>query len=144
MRGKLIGFSLAIVSLLAGCGSGAEGTSRAEYIERADQICARQNRNMQREISSALAEVERLPMPIGSARDVSKILIPGLVKELQELRSIAPPANDKKEIAEFLAAIRLMISRMANSPPYVAKAPRPFVRTELMAKRYGFKVCGHV
>ncbi|HKB52256.1 MAG TPA: hypothetical protein VKC63_12630 [Solirubrobacterales bacterium] len=133
--------------LAAGCGSSQEGTDRAEFIEKADRICAEGNRKIHQSISPSVKGDIGLPMPIGSATAVKKVIVPELADELRGLRSIAPPAADAAEVEEFLeflAAMRLMIVRAVNNPPYVAKVPRPFLRTELMGKRYGFKVCGNV
>ncbi len=141
---KLVGACLLGAVVVAGCGSSAEGSSRSEYIAMADKICAKQNRIIQRRIAPEVKGATGLPMPIGSAQAVRKVLIPGLTEEIRGLRGLASPPEDSKFIEEFLSAMRLMVGRAVRSPPYVAKAPRPFLRTELMGEQYGFKVCGYV
>ncbi|HMJ65217.1 MAG TPA: hypothetical protein VK615_07680 [Candidatus Binatia bacterium] len=139
----VVGIVFGVIGLVAGCGSEAEGSAKDGYIQKADEICAKANRKIQAALAPD-AEGNRLPMPIGSASGVSKVVIPTLVEELRELHKLAVPPGDTEQIGYFLADAKLMIERAQNNPPYVAKAPRPFLRTELQGERYGFSECGHI
>lgn len=125
-----MGVGICVAALIAGCGgAGDDGDPRAEYIAKADAVCLGQNEKIQE---------------IGSADQVKKVIIPGLREEIRELRALTPPAPDAKQVNEFLASMRLMLARAEGNPHWVATSSQPFLRTELIAERYGFAECGHV
>src|SRR5260221_4903591 len=103
---------LGVAILAAGCGSSQEGTDRAEFIEKADRICAEGNRKIHQSISPSVKGDIGLPMSIGSATAVKKGIVPDLADELRRFRSIAPPAAAAAYVdglLQFLRAIRLII-----------------------------------
>jgi hypothetical protein len=125
-----LGVAVCVAALLAGCGGADAGADPwLEYIEKADAVCSGQNKRIQE---------------IGSADHVKKVLIPALVREVRGLRDLVPPASNVRQFKEFLKAMRLMLARAQRNPYWVARSGRPFLRTELMAERYGFAECGHV
>ena len=145
MRNWIVVGAVAGAAILAiGCGSDLERNEKAEFIEKADRICAAGNRTIHQSIAPSVKGDTGLPMPIGSASAVTKIIVPQLNREVRGLRGIARPPEDVPQVEQFLVAMRLVIDRASNNPPFTARDPRPFLRTELMGKRYGFKVCGSV
>jgi hypothetical protein len=92
------GFGIvALLVVLAAC-NGGEGTTRAEYLERANRVC----RNGAKQIAAlripGRADVESMPQAAAQVVAVQR-------QALARLRAIRPPKEDRNEVARWIALV---------------------------------------
>jgi hypothetical protein len=145
---------LAATALLAACGSGDDpGPTRADYIKRADAICAKSNRELA-ETNLRLAEqartAKRLSVFTENLEEGNQIAREGL----QRIRRIEVPRGAEDEVERVFrsrqyqldlidqltaAARREDAGKFAQLSGQIQRARQ---QAQLRARRFGFKVCG--
>lgn len=119
-------------------GWGEVGLSEAQYVKRATAVC----RAHRREIAAELAEAD----PIGAARAVEEIVLPGFRRQYEGLRRLWPPRGEE----DF---VDLMLSKFSRSIEDGEEEPTRFFRVKpsgysefgegtLMTEELGIGGCG--
>ena len=137
---------LGVVALLAGCGGGAEHhVSKAEFVAKADSICA-----------AGQTEIARLAQP-STPQDLDEYLgkaIPIQKREVAEIRRLDWPDADKTRIERVLRAANDLIAAFeelraaahSGDQEAITKADKAAAQAgakmRSAARAYGFKVCG--
>ena len=131
--------------LLAGCGAGNPGLPKAEWIARADKICA-----------NARDDIAALPRP-GTLAEVGAYATKTLKiseRELAELRNLNEPRADRDTVAKMLQfvedgihATERVEKAAKNGDAEAATSAIDEVngltdRANKLARDYGLKVCG--
>ena len=134
---------------LAACGDDDEGPSKAEYIEKADAVCAAADVKFD-DIYRAQLQDQSNPK---RAQAGLRALLPEERKLLSELRALEKPADDRDEIDRIYAARERAVDAMeaaARSPEsalaYVqaevdAEGEGGFAEASRLASEYGMVDC---
>ncbi|MDX6622181.1 MAG: hypothetical protein QOE75_113 [Solirubrobacterales bacterium] len=162
-RTKLITISIglsAIVVLLVGCGGDGGGDptadsslsdteapalSKAEFIERGDEICKRTDRRQAARYKVYRAENGEDTSKQGQEALVTEIGLPTIREEIEELRALGAPAGDEQAVEAILDAAEAAADEAEADPGSVLEtSASPFDEVDAMAEAYGFKACGIV
>jgi hypothetical protein len=133
-----------------GCGDddgvsiGASEISEAEFVRRADAICAKHESNMDLETSRLTREAEARPdadIDTSSVGRVSAILVPNLETELEELTALGDPRGNGVPVEEIFAEIQQVIDEAKEDPEEFLEGFSPYIKAEKTAERYGITRC---
>jgi hypothetical protein len=152
--GFVLAAALAAVLIAGGCGgsdsaSGGEVTvqtgslSKAEFIKRADAICAAARSQFTREYTAFL----RRELPKSSNSDqsalqselVDAILIPNFGKDVDEISALGAPKGDEAAVVSFLNALQQRLDELGEKPSELNN--EMFVKPAKLAKAYGLTGC---
>jgi hypothetical protein len=133
------------LTLVACGGDDDKGPSKADYIEKADAICKRSDTETNA-IFEAAFEDPQDPQP-DEAQAALEEALPVVKKDLQELKDLEAPEDDKTETDAIWTAIDAGIKTLeeASADPDAALASllsEPFAPGEKLAGEYGMKDCG--
>jgi hypothetical protein len=136
--------ALAVAGLIAGCG-GSSGPSKAEFVKKADAICAQTNK-----AHPPPAEAKTLKERGAQASEEV-----GIRKELDaKLRKLDVPDDLKKDFDDYNAATAKIIAAITKASGDAAQGSQPrytadlqqvdkiAVARERTAVKLGFKTCG--
>jgi hypothetical protein len=141
---RLLALAVLIAGLLAGCGGGSGRLSKAEYVKRADAICAKYNAKLK-----ALAR----PTSIGALPDYVDKALPLARRGDDELRSLKPPKDEEQTAKEWLDQNDSVVGSMERLRDAAKKGDRAGIQTALneatsanqtanrLARRLGLRVC---
>jgi hypothetical protein len=148
----LLAVGLATVVALAGCGgSGSADTtaaaiSKAEFIKKADAICAKGQKRSQSELNAFAKENNasgaKEPTTAEWAEIGTQILVPALQRQLDEVRQLGSPAKDEEQIDEYLDQSEEAIEKLEEDPGEAKSPSKLLADAHKTIKGYGFKVCG--
>lgn len=148
----LLALGLATVVAVAGCGgSGAADTtvaaiSKAEFIKKADAICAKGQKRSQSELNAFGKENKapeaKEPTTAEWSEIGTQILVPALQRQLDEVRQLGSPAKDEEQIGEYLDQSEEAIEELEENPESAKSPTKLLADAHQTIKGYGFKVCG--
>jgi hypothetical protein len=149
--------AMAIAGALSACGSSSKTISKADFIKRADAICASGNQR-----------IRALPQPNLNPSKVTTAQLPQLASflgqflmvlqsEYDQIVALPSPSSDKSTIDQALASVkqsigvfaqmrqRAMAGDVAGFKTLFAQENGPGSannRANALAKQFGLKVCG--
>jgi hypothetical protein len=154
----LAALALAIVLAGAGCGGGsgdgdataesvaAGSLSKAEFIEKGDEICTKAGEQSQSEFADFVKEnnitAKKGPSEAQFGEVGETILIPLLQQQLDELRALGAPKGDEAEIKALLEAIEASLEEVEKEPAVASSLETLLAAPDKLSQEYGFKVCG--
>ncbi|MFA4928386.1 MAG: hypothetical protein WC558_07710 [Patulibacter sp.] len=131
---------------LAGCGgSDDEGPTKAEYIAKADAICKTEGEKSQKAATDAVVALgTEDPTPEQLQVIATSTIIPGLEKQVGDLKALDKPKDDEEEIDAIYAALDTAINAGKEDPSTLtgAAGANPFDDANKKAVAYGLKECG--
>jgi hypothetical protein len=145
LKGRMLGLvaALAALALLAGCGS--SGTSKAEFVKKADAACAQTNK-------AHPPPSQPKSLKEGAAQAAEEVTIrKDLDKKLRELEA---PDGSKKDVDAYNGQTQQIIAAIGKAQAAAAKGDRAqynvalqqvdklAVDREKVAVKLGFKTCG--
>lgn len=131
---------------LAACGGDDdEGTSKDDYIAKADAICARSDAETDKVFEAAFENPQN-PQPDEAQAAIQEAL-PGVKTALQQLRALEKPEDDADRIDAIWTAADEGVATLeeASADPaasLAALSADPFGPSEKLAGAYGMKDCG--
>ena len=131
---------------LVACGDDEDkGPSKADYIEKADAICARSDKETDAIFEQAFEDPQK-PTPDEAQAALDEAL-PVVEKDLKELEALEPPKDDKETTDAIWTAIDAGVKTLkeASADPnasLVALTSEPFAPGDKLAGDYGMKDCG--
>lgn len=136
----------------AGCGeddSTAETTaaiSKAEFVKRANAICAKANEELAK-TSEEFAKEQNLSeknSPTEAQVDqLSKLALPTIARQVEELRALDAPAADQGKIDAILSAAEEAVEKGEQDPAAIYGADGgAFAKANRLATDYGLDQCG--
>jgi hypothetical protein len=142
--------ALAIVLVVAGCGGGGSSTStssisKAQFIKKADAVCATGNKRLEADFAAFLQEKKNLRDPSEADFEelVGKVVVPNLDREIKEIRALGVPSGDEDEVGEIVTAIEEGLETAENDPKAAVNSSEAvFGVSSRLAKEYGLEVCG--
>ena len=143
MKKTLIALSACATLALAGCGddggSESEELSKAEFIEKADEICAEGDEVID-EAEEGFADPDA-PTEEEIDAAVEDVVIPEYERQLEELGDLEPPADDKDTIDEMLEHLQDAVDAMKEDWQSQETATA-FQEASAIATEYGLEECG--
>jgi hypothetical protein len=145
----LCGLSI-VAFIAAGCGggddaSGASAISKEEFIAKADAVCANSNKRMEAALSKFLTSAKQITKPTQADNEkfVSKVLIPNLSKEIDEIKALGVPAEDEERVKAMISALEEGLETAEADPQSVAAGSSDIVYgiASRLAGEYGLKIC---
>lgn len=153
--------ALAIAAAVSGCGGGgndsgggsgddgdatASSISKAEFIKEADAICTQGGKRTQADFVAFLNEKA---IPEGGEPTTeqweemgTKIIVPALEEQAEEVRQLGFPAGDEDQIEAFLGGVDEAIEKIEGNPKLAKSADKLLTDAHQAIAGYGFKVCG--
>jgi hypothetical protein len=152
-----IAVAAAIAIAVSGCGGGSDGDeitasslSKAEFIRKADAICAKGQRQVERNFGAFakktkldVKQVAKNPTKEQVNGLVNTVLIPVIEEEVAKIRALGAPAGDEDKIEAMLDATEEGIPTAEDLPRTVLEQTGvAFGVGSRLAKEYGLTVCG--
>jgi len=166
----LLSTAFVLVALAAGatgCGAGSSESSagstesspqsssplsKEAFVKKADAICLESQKRIETEFVAFLKknEIEEIGQKGESAKEaearsneaIETIGVPQLDRQVDELRELEPPADEKAKVDAYLAAIEKKVEEAEKDPKALSgPAKTVFAESDAAAKGIGFKVC---
>ncbi len=145
-----------IAIVVAGCGGDdgnevtASSLGKAEFIAKADAICAKGQRQVERNFGTFakktdlnIQQITKNPTKEQVNGLVNTVLIPAIEEEITEIRALGAPAGDEDKIEAMLDATEEGIATAEDLPQTVLEQTGvAFGVGSRLAKEYGLTVCG--
>lgn len=154
----------ALVGLLAvvaaGCGSGGDSSSaaakppiavetgplsKAQFVKRADAICARSAKQLKAAYVSFTTQHEKQFWVHRSAAisDLARtVFVPNYEKRIEEIAAIGAPSSDKGDIENFIRSFEDALSAMSKQPVKASESLNTvFAKPFQAEQRYGLQGC---
>jgi len=149
----LLLFSLAGAVFVSGCGDSGGSTadttaasSKPQFVKQANAICAKTNQELTKtseDFSKEKNLSESKPPTSAQVSELSKLALPTIVRQVEELRSLAAPAGDEKEVDAILVAAEEAIKKGEQDPAAIYGANGgAFAKANRLATEYGLEECG--
>lgn len=147
--------AMACVFVAAGCGSGGSSSiSQAEFIKKGDAICAEGRKEIESDLSAYLKKnkVKEFGEKGESEAEakqhevtfIETVALPGLSKQVEELKSLGTPEGAEAEAEDFFKAVEGEIKNGEKNPgPLLTTPEEVFEKSDTIAQEIGFKVCGN-
>ena len=130
--------------LAAGCGGDDEGipsgdVSKAEYISRADAICAKGDA----EISAAAEQRfgDKPPSNDQVSAFIEDTVVPNIQGQLDRLRELEAPEADLDQVEQIYDTAQENLDVLAEAPEDFVDE-EPFAEANKLARGYGLRQCG--
>ncbi len=154
MQKTTINFLLVVLLLalaLGGCGGsddnvGDEPLTKAQFIERADAICAGTDKTQK---SALRIFFQKHPKATASKAVEEEVVVvvglPPVRTEVKELAALSPPKGDEQKIQTFIQEIEEAVKKGEADPSTMIQGKRgsggPFAVAGKLAREYGMKTC---
>ncbi len=127
---------------LTACGSGTyKGLTKAEFLRRANEGCARPSKGgqaLRKELAVELVPERKATLYLKT--------LPLLNHEIDRIAALKPPKADRDRVKEILEAVRTDADDFethlkADPKAAVTSGGRPFGKSERLATSYGLRIC---
>jgi hypothetical protein len=143
---------IAIVLALSSCGDDSTSVSKSEFIKRADEICYDRLSDAEARILRYMEENDLTPLTVTTGDRAGlvarTILFPYYQGQIDEIRSLEAPEQDRGVVTAFLTATQDVVDQSREHPSAFARSlaggRNPFSEASQIATEYGFKVCGGI
>ena len=144
MRGWRAGLLSAGLVLVAGaCGDSGESLTKAEFIAQGNKICADSEQNIKSAAESLFTEKGKIPTADQISTFATGTVAPEVQKQINELKKLNPPSDDKDRVGEILAEAKKGVDEIRRDPTSIqTRESTPFGDYEELANAYGLKACG--
>lgn len=148
----LLLFGATIALAVSGCG-GSDSTADApkpilktEFVVQANAICAKTGQELTK-IGEDFSKENPLPegqqLTKAQVSELSKLALPPIVRQFEELRDLGVPAGDEKQVNAFLSAGEAAIEKGERDPAAIYGANGgAFAEANQLATDYGLDKCG--
>lgn len=151
--------ALVIAAVASGCGGGGNGSSsgddgdatatsisKAEFIKEADAVCTQGGKRTRAKFAVFF---EEKAIPEGQEPSTeqleeigTKIMVPALEEQVEEVRKLGFPAGDEDQIEAFLSGVEEATEKIEEEPKLAKSADKLLTDAHKAIAGYGFKVCG--
>jgi len=140
---------VALAAIVGGCGGGDEEQSltKAEFIKQGDKICKTSSDEILAGYQTFTKQhkIKEFPSRVQGYEITEQIFIPSVEKRLEALRALNPPPGDQKTVEAIWAPAEEGVEVGREDVKKVfTKGDTPFDKSNKLAKKYGFKVCGTI
>jgi hypothetical protein len=140
--------ALALAVALGGCGGsdggGDESGAKAEYVDKANAICAKGLKQLGDELAAYTKDHEgKGSKKSDSAEVVEDVVLPVFREEVSSLSDLEAPSGDEDQIAKMLDQFEQGIEEGEEDPGGFFETPENGVsKGRKAAESYGIKGCG--
>jgi hypothetical protein len=134
--------------VLSGCGSGDTTTtaslSKAEFVRKANAICAKDAQRMQKDFQAFSSEHNDNPNPSRAEYEefIAKVIEPNLTHQIRTIRALGSPASDAGTVEEILSAVEEGLRTAGEKPELVTRGNAEiFGKAIKLAATYGLTAC---
>lgn len=142
----------AIALIAAGCGGGSDNTgsasslSKAEFVKKGNAICARGQKEIDEGVENFGKEHNlsgKVPTKAERNELTNDVLIPIVLKEVDNIRALGIPSGNEKEVEAMLSAVEEATVEIEKDPSLLNPAGAgPFKKPNKLAREYGLNACG--
>lgn len=146
--------TLAALLLAIGCGSSSDpevtvqtgSLSKAEFIEKADAICAAARSEFETKYASFFkaheADFKKKQSATATLDEaIQSTIAPNLTKEIEQISELGAPSAYAPKVASFLNTLQSQLQEVEDEPTKVSATPYPFKKTEDVASKAGLNGC---
>lgn len=134
------------VASAAGCGGkSSDQSSKAEFLRRADAICAQGNR----QVGAVGARLFNTGHPTSRRQQlkfVRTVVLPSIERQVERIKQLTPPKGDEAKVGAITDAADRGIRQLKRHPQALLRqgqGPSPPLRkANKLSVGYGLKVCG--
>jgi hypothetical protein len=146
----LVAVGLAFGMLAAGCGGGgddAPSISKAEFVEKANNVCARTGKRMTSQFAAFVAgygggEPKGVALKAAQREIVERVLAPNKRHEIEQLRKIGTPTGGEAQVEAMVEGLERGIEEAEARPTQaVTGKVKSFAEVERQAAKYGLTGC---
>jgi hypothetical protein len=139
----------ALALFAGGCG-GAGGSattasiSRAEFVKKANAICAKDEERLHADFLAFSEERQNSSVPprVEGEESINQIIAPAMTREMEELQALGLPKGDEGHIEALFAAVEEGVQKARERPESVITAnSEMFGKAIKLATAYGLNVC---
>ncbi len=143
--------ALALAAFAVGCG-GSETTAatltKAQFVKQADAICLRGDERFQEMFQSFMQTTPDPALPSERTMAqwteiVEKVFAPAVEQEVEEVRALGAPRDDRRQVNSMLAAVEEGLKEVEEDPSVEADTEEQFRKSSRLAGEYGLTFCGH-
>lgn len=148
--------ALAILLMAGGCGDGngsadadaGKGTvetdslSKAEFTERADQLCKEARTEFQGEYEDFVKANSQGGLKV-QAELVNTVLVPSFEQLVGQIGAVGAPRGDEEKVAAFLNALQRRLNELRERPAEAFKTLSPLAGPIKLARAYGLTGCAN-
>lgn len=125
--------------------SSPAGSSKAQFIEAANELCVQSRKSLQQDIAPFLSGKTGKKSPQVLAEEIiSEVIAPDLEAQISEIRALDPSPSEEKQVEAILAAIQESVDRAEEDPLVFVRSERPMLKAEKLAREYGVQACGRL
>lgn len=146
--------ALGVALNLSGCGGGGQAadestasnsegaSSKAQFIKKADKICAQADSRQIRMRTAYLAKYPNVEATeAGQIRIVKAVALPPISQEVSELAQLDPPSEGAEEVEALISELEELIGEAEENPKGVVEGAWSLSAAEKKAKKLGFGAC---
>lgn len=136
--------SLAVVAAvsLAGCGGGGDALSKDQFVEQGNKICERTQQRLTEAAQSRFTVEGEIPSAQQITDFANEAVDPALEEELNRLRELTPPQDDRDRVADILDAGQAGLEEIRRDPTSLIGERDPLENYHELASGYGLDKCG--
>jgi hypothetical protein len=139
----LVSFVVLGAAFTVGCGGGGGGSdtaapTKAEYVEKANAICAKSNDKLSKEATTTFGTKKPTQDQINSF--TTDVIIPNLQAQLTALEALPKPESDVDSPDDVYAAFQTVIDDL-NDDPSSSTDDQTFAHESQLATTYGLTDC---
>lgn len=134
---------------IAGCGGGDDtataSLTKAEFVKQANAICTKNQREMEEQFelfSSKLKDRAGASPNVVKAfkEEVANVAIPGLEKQIEELRALPVPSGEEENVELILERQEETLEKVKEEPEFRTSGG-PYEELNKPASDYGLTEC---
>ncbi len=136
--------SLAVVAAvsLAGCGGGGDALTKSQFVEQGNKICERSQQRITEGAERRFTAKGEIPSAQQITDFANETVDPALEEELNRLRELTPPEQDRERVEDILNAGQAGLEEVRRDPTSLIGERDPLENYSELASGYGLDKCG--
>lgn len=123
-------------------GGNAKSTAQEEFINEANALCNKASAQFEKELQPYIQKGLKA-IAEDSTTIVEDLVVPGIEAEIDELRALGPPPEDRAEVEAIFAALEDAAEQAESDPEgFVGEETGGYAESERLAEAYGIDACG--
>jgi hypothetical protein len=137
-RARFLG-SAVLVALTAGCGGEVAQLTHDEFVKQGNAICAKGTATINESGATAFASPGS-PTEPETVAFASKVIVPTVQDELDQLRSLSAPKGEETRVEEILDKAQAAVDEVRADPALLTQ-DNGFEEANRLARGYGLSAC---
>jgi hypothetical protein len=144
---------VAVALVAAGCGSDDSTTdstaslTKAEFVKQGNAVCTQGNKEIEEGFEEFTKEnnlkQNKEPSEAQFEEISEEVLVPGIEKQIDDLRALGTPEGDEGEVDQILTSAEEALEEVEEDPSLLSEeGGGAFAKVNKEATAYGLTVCG--